>query len=411
MRIGIDACCWANNRGYGRFTRELLRAIVAQAPEDEFVCFVDPALARTFDLKASNVRVVVVAQRMAPTEAASSAGHRSVGDMLRFTQAVARESLDVFFSPSVYTYFPLPPGLPAVVTVHDAIAERFPKLTLPTVRARLFWRGKVRLAIWQSRLVLTVSDYSSIELQRVLQVRPDRLRVSLEAPAAAYRPSRDADIVAAAARIGLPAGARWFVYVGGFNPHKRVDLLVRAHGRLAQQMERPPHLVLVGAPDRDGFHKDVDSIRQEVERAATQALVHWPGFLPDEELRHIHSGALALVLPSESEGFGLPAVEAAACGTAVIATTESPLPQLLAGGGLFVKPGDADALAVAMSQLATDEPARIIMAATARERASRLDWQRSAAATLSALREAAGGRKRPLTPVGVPVTEHAGATG
>ena len=67
MRIGIDACCWANNRGYGRFTRELLRAIVAQAPEDEFVCFVDPALARTFDLKASNVRVVVVAQRMAPT--------------------------------------------------------------------------------------------------------------------------------------------------------------------------------------------------------------------------------------------------------------------------------------------------------------------------------------------------------
>lgn len=411
LRIGIDACCWANNRGYGRFTRELLRALVAQAPDDEFVCFVDPALAARFDLKGSNVRVVVVPQRTAPTDAATSAGHRSPGDMLRFTRAVAREPLDVFFSPSVYTYFPLPPGLPALVTVHDAIAERFPKLTLPTPQARLFWRAKVKLAIWQARLVLTVSDYSSLELQRVLKVPRSRLRVSLEAPAAAYRPSSTAEIAAAARHAGLPADARWFVYVGGFNPHKRVDLLVRAHGELAREMEQPPHLVLVGAPDRDGFHKDVDSIRREIERAGTSELVHWPGFLPDEELRHIHSGALALVLPSESEGFGLPAVEAAACGTAVIATTESPLPQLLAGGGVFVRPGDANALAAALKRVATDEPARVIMAATAREHTSRLDWRRSAAATLSALREAAGQRRIPVKPAISPVTEHAGALG
>ncbi|HEY0304811.1 MAG TPA: glycosyltransferase family 1 protein [Longimicrobiales bacterium] len=411
MRIGIDACCWANNRGYGRFTRELLRALVAQAPEDEFVCFVDPALAARFDLKGANVRVVVVPQRTAPTDAATSDGHRSVGDMVRFTRAVAREPLDVFFSPSVYTYFPLPPGLPALVTVHDAIAERFPKLTLPTPQARLFWRLKVRLAIWQSRLVLTVSDYSALELQRVLKVPRNRLRVSLEAPAAAYRPSNPADIGGAAARVGLPAGARWFVYVGGFNPHKRVDQLVRAHGEIARQMKDPPHLVLVGAPDRDGFHKDVDSIRREIEQAGTGHLVHWPGFLADEELRHIHSGALALVLPSESEGFGLPAVEAAACGTAVVATTESPLPQLLAGGGEFVQPGDVAGLAAALQRIAMDEPRRTVMAANARERASRLDWARSANATLNALREAAGRRPRPLTPIAAPMAEHAGAVG
>jgi glycosyltransferase involved in cell wall biosynthesis len=411
LRIGIDACCWANNRGYGRFTRELLRALVAQAPDDEFVCFVDPALATRFDLKGSNVRMVVVPQRVAPTDAASSDGHRSVGDMLRFTRAVAREPLDVFFSPSVYTYFPLPPGLPAVVTVHDAIAERFPHLTLPTPQARLFWRSKVRLAIWQSRLVLTVSDYSSQELQRVLKVPRSRLRVTLEAPAAAYRPSGASDVTAAAARAGLPADAKWFVYVGGFNPHKRVDLLVRAHAEIAKESAQPPHLVLVGAPDRDGFHKDVDSIRREAERAGTTHLVHWPGFLADEELRHIHSGALALVLPSESEGFGLPAVEAAACGTAVIATTESPLPQLLAGGGLFVQPGDVTALAAAMRQITSDEAARSVMAATARDRASRLDWRRSALAALNALREAAGKRSRPSRAVRAPVVEHAGAVG
>ncbi len=408
MRIGIDACCWANNRGYGRFTRELLRALVGQAPGDEFVCFVDPALAARFDLNRPNVRLVVVSQSAAPTEAASSEGHRSVADMLRFTRAVAREPLDVFFSPSVYTYFPLPPGLPAVVTVHDAIAERFPRLTLPTMQARVFWPAIVRLAIWQSRLVLTVSDYSAGELQRVLRVPKSRLRVSLEAPAAAYRPSAPADVARAAERLGLPAGARWFVYVGGFNPHKRVDLLVRAHGELAARGGATPHLVLVGAPDRDGFHKDVDAIRREIDRAGTEDLVHWPGFVADEELRHIHSGALALVLPSESEGFGLPAVEAAACGTAVIATTESPLPQLLAGGGWFVPPGDLAALTTAMQQAADHEATRSVMAATARERAARLDWQRSALATMNALREAAGPTVR-LQGVGSQVREHAGA--
>ena len=74
----------------------------------------------------------------------------------------------MFFSPSVYTYFPLPPGLRAVVCVHDCIAERFPELTLPSRRARLFWSAKVKLALWQARLVLTVSPYSARDLERVL---------------------------------------------------------------------------------------------------------------------------------------------------------------------------------------------------------------------------------------------------
>src|SRR5690606_21919259 len=157
MRIGIDGSCWTNARGYGRFTRELVPALVAQAPTHEFVCFCDPQALEAFELSAPNVRMVEVPTAVAPTRAAAADGYRSPLDMLRFSLAVAREKLDVFFSPSVYTYFPLPPGLRAVVTIHDAITERFPELTLPTPRARLFWRLKVGLAIRQARLVLTVS--------------------------------------------------------------------------------------------------------------------------------------------------------------------------------------------------------------------------------------------------------------
>lgn len=390
MRIGVDASCWANGRGYGRFTQELLRAMVTMAPADDFVCFVDDAAARRWNLAAPNVRLVRVAQSASPTDAASADGSRGPVDILRFSRAVAHEPLDVFFSPSVYTYFPVRPRLRTVVTIHDAIAERFPELTLPSWRARLFWRAKVWLALRQSRLVLTVSDYAARELVEVLGIPHDRIRVAVEAPAAVYTPSAPADIAAAAARAGLPLHARWLTYVGGFSPHKRVDAIVRAHATIAGELgAQAPHLLLVGALSGDAFLGNQGDIRAAIRTAGTEALVHWTGFLPDEELRHLHSGALALLLPSLAEGFGLPAVEAAACGCPVIATTASPLPELLVGGGIFVAPGDDSALTTAVRRIATHESERAAMASVARTRADALTWSGAATAALGALREAA----------------------
>jgi glycosyltransferase involved in cell wall biosynthesis len=365
--------------------------MVAEAPNDEFLCFLDPTAFASFDLAAPNVRAVQVAVRIAPTRAASADGARSPGDMWRLTRAVWRTRPDVFFSPSVYTYFPLPPGQRAVVTLHDAIAERFPALTLPSRRARLFWNLKVGLALHQARLILTVSEFAAGELAEVLRVAPGRIRVAGEAPAPAFRPSEAAaDVRAAAARVGLPPGAGWFIYVGGFNPHKHVDLIVRAHAAVArEQSGNPPHLLLVGTIDQDVFHGDQAAIRRAIAEAGTESLVHWTGFVPDEELRHLYSGALALVMASASEGFGLPAVEAAACGAAVVATTASPLPRLLEGGGLFVAPGNQQALSDALRTILSDEPGRIRMAKAAREGAARLSWSAGARAALAALREAA----------------------
>ena len=396
MKIAVDAACLANERGYGRFARELLHAMITEAPDDEFVLFADARAAELVDLPGA--RVVVVQQGMSPTLAAAASGSRSLRDMLRFSRAVWREQPDAFFSPSVYTYFPLPPGLPSVVTVHDAIAERFPELTLPSWKARTFWRLKTRLALWQSKIVLTVSEFASREIQEVHGVAPERIRVAVEAPAAAYHPSdSQSDIDRVASAAGMPAGTEWFVYVGGFNPHKHLDVIVRAHAAVAKASARPPHLVLVGTIDRDVFHGTRATVLAEIARAGTGPLVHWPGFVADADLRHLLSGAIALLIPSENEGFGLPAVEAAACGTPVVATTASPLPELLAGGGFFIAPRDEIALGLAMRSLLSDPALRATMGAKAREGALRLSWTSAAHAALGALRDAAP-RQQKRTP-------------
>lgn len=391
LRVGVDACCWANGRGYGRFTRELLRTMVTLSPVDEFTCFVDPWTLERFDLRSPNVKVVCVAQSVAPTLAASATSYRSPLDMLRLTKAVARERLDVFFSPSAYTYFPLPPRLAAVVTIHDAIAERFPQLTFSSRQARWFWHAKVRLAVWQARLILTISDFSATELASILKIPPARIRVTSEAPAAEYRPSDTLEQIESAAReFGVPTGARWMIYVGGFNPHKHVDIIVRAHAEVVRNLESPPlYLLLVGSIEDDVFYKQLSSIKEAVSAAGTSDLVKWTGRVPDQQLRHLLSGAVALLLPSACEGFGLPAVEAAACGTPVIATTASPLPKLLEGGGIFIAPGDQDALIDAMRLLCAEPERRKILGANARRQASRLSWPDSARIAMEALREAA----------------------
>jgi glycosyltransferase involved in cell wall biosynthesis len=401
MRIGVDGACLANGRGYGRFTRELLRALLAAAGDHRFVVYGDRDSLAAAELEAPNVDIVHVRQAVSPASAAGADGYRSPIDMLRLSRAVWRDRPDVFWSPSVYTYFPLPPGLPALVTIHDTIAERFPELTMPTHRARLFWNAKVRLALWQATLVLTVSEFAATEIEEILGVPRARLRVAGEAAARTFCPGSMAEARTVAREAGVADGAPWFTYVGGFTPHKYVDRIVRAHAVLvteAHEAGRPaPYLVLVGTTSADNFHGVGSGIHEAIADCGTADLIRWTGFLPDETLRHLLTGTTALLLPSENEGFGLPAVEAAACGAPVVATIASPLPQLLEGGGYFVAPGDTAALVSAMRTL-LDTRERERLGAIALDRASRLTWRASARATLAALDDvvAIGRRAAPM---------------
>src|SRR5262249_13621786 len=117
MRIGIDACCWSNKRGYGRFTRELLTALVEHDGSNQYVALVDEHTATDKDFPKS-LNPVVVKTSKPPTQAAAASGHRSTRDVLAFSRAAKKQKFNLFFFPSVYTFFPLLQRTKVILGIH-----------------------------------------------------------------------------------------------------------------------------------------------------------------------------------------------------------------------------------------------------------------------------------------------------
>jgi alpha-1,3-rhamnosyl/mannosyltransferase len=304
---------------------------------------------------------------------------------------VAAERLDAFYFPSLYSFFPIPSRVPVAVAIHDTIPERHGAIVFPSRRTRWLWNAKSRWARWQARTVITVSEYARRSIHEVMGIPLERIAVTPEAPSPVFAPVEDPGPRRRwLAGRGIPEDARYLLYVGGFNPHKNLVGLVRSLARAAGRAGSRTRLLLVGDHERDVFHHEVGAIRAAVSAAGLDGRVHWLGFVPDPELRHLYAGARALVLPSLEEGFGLPAVEAAACGAPCVATRESPLPEVLEGGGIFFDPREEGALAAALTAILGDDERRDALAERARARAAALSWDVTARCTLEALERTAG---------------------
>jgi glycosyltransferase involved in cell wall biosynthesis len=275
-----------------------------------------------------------------------------------------------------------------LVTIHDAIPELFPKLVFPTWRSKLFWYAKAKLGAAQARLILTVSDYSRRCLIEQLGISPERLRVVNEATDPAFRPLEHPNGRVLRARWGLSPATRFLVYAGGFSPHKNLSLLVDVFRELLTQPQFVDlHLVLVGDYEGDVFHSCYLQLRDQVRQSGLQARVLFTGYLGDDDLVVLLNLAEALVLPSFSEGFGLPGIESAACGTPVVATTRSPLPELLGEGAIAVEPNDRAGWRDAIARVLSDNGLRARMRAAGLAAVGRLSWQDSARQLLSIFEE------------------------
>ena len=374
MRIGIDGACLANRRGFGRFARQVVEALAKAGSGHEFVVFVDRPSLDAVSIPGGMATVAVEVSE-APSRAASSTGRRRVGDMLAMGRAVAKADLDVIYFPASYSFFPVWNAGRVVVTMHDTLALAHPEWVFPNWRGKMAWRAKEQAAaLWADRIV-TVSEAARRDLVAWFRLPEGRVTVVSEGPDAVFVPEEAGPASdAVLRRYGLSPGSRYLLYVGGLSPHKNLSRLIEAFALAARSDAR---LILVGDVG-DVFHTHVPALREAVERFGLGNRAHFTGFVPDADLAHLYRRAYALAQPSLMEGFGLPPVEAMACGTPVLCSTAGSLPEVVGEAGVYFDPADVEAMADAISFLFDRPDKRERLAGLAVERASRFTWASAA---------------------------------
>jgi glycosyltransferase involved in cell wall biosynthesis len=385
MHIGVDGTCWQNTRGYGRHARALLSTLVRLDTANRYTFFMDSADNLETLPPQAGVRLLCTS---APTAiAASSTGRRSVRDMWRMGQTMSDPALDLLLFPTIYSYVPVFSRAKKVVMIHDVIAETYPHLTLPSRAARLAWKAKVALGRCQADVIATVSDYSRQGILERLKVAPERVFVVGEANDPIFRVLEKPMLTPRLASLGITADVRSVVYIGGFSPHKNLKALVAVFAKLATRSAfSDVQLVMVGEYEREVFHSYFGTIKKQVADLGMADRVLFTGYLPDEELVVLLNLSTVLVLPSLMEGFGLPAIEAAACGCPVIATSASPLPTLLGDGGLYVDPVKSEDLELALTRVLVSEALRQRMREAGLAAARQLTWDAAARQMISLIK-------------------------
>ena len=270
-------------------------------------------------------------------------------------------------------------GLPRpVVTVFDVIGRVLPR-ALPSWRARLLFELSLRLSLRGAAHVLTSSEATRRDLVVLYRVPPQQITVTPLAVDAHFQPQSAAQVQAVRARYDLPA--RYLLYLGSNKPHKNLVTLVRSFARLDTDA------LLVIAGRWDARYPEARAI---VQRLGLQERVRFIHDVTDADVPALLSGALAFVFPSRYEGFGLPPLEALACGAPVIAGNVSSLPEVVGEAGLLVAPEVAP-LAEAMQRVLDDPALRERLREQGLARARRFSWSATARATLAVYERVATG--------------------
>lgn len=279
---------------------------------------------------------------------------------------------------STYYLMPYRPGLPTVVTIYDLIAMTQPATV--SWRARLLFRVTTRLALAAAAQVIAISAATGRDLQTHFGVDSRRITTIPLAPAAHFRPPSPTALTQVRAAYQLPPS--FYLYVGINKPHKNLVRLVEAYARL--EASAPP-LLIGGAWDA----RYPDAQR----RAAALGLgerVRFLGPIPDADLPALYGACTLFVYPSLYEGFGLPVIEAMACGAAVACSHAPGLEDAAGDAALRFDPTDGDALTAALREGGTRPEVTAALAARGIAHARRFSWARVAAETVAIYRDLAG---------------------
>jgi len=298
-------------------------------------------------------------------------------------QACRREALDLLHCP--YFASPILSPIPTVVTIHDVIP-----LLLPEYRARLLGRAYTALCVLaarRARAIIAVSECSKRDIERTLRLPPERVHVIGNAVDESYQPIRDPRLLSSVReRYGI--GERFILYFGGFDVRKNVFRLIEAYAKIRPRLDEPYQLVLAGRLRHIG-HPLYPDPRPLVRERGLESHVVFTGQIREQDKAPLYSAATLFVFPSLYEGFGMPVLEAMACGAAVITSNTSALPEVAGDAAVLVDPTDTEALAQAMLELLRDPGRRAALGQAARARAAHFSWGTVAEQTIRVYAQAA----------------------
>jgi len=380
-RVGIDARK-LTDFGIGSYVRNLLEGI-ARRPESRAYRF--RVYVRGADLSAvpalpENFQIV---QEDSP-------GY-SVSELTRFAWRLLRDRLDLFHA----THYVIPPlaRARAVVTIHDIIHVLYPQF-LPNRAALFYARVMIRRALKRADRILTVSYNSKRDLVDYFGISPARIEVVYNGVAGRFDPeTARADRDRVSGKYGLPRP--YLLFLGGEKPHKNVRNVLRAFAEARRQKALPHALVLAGP-----MPKNRSRVEALISALDLDQRVVRPGVIPEEDLPGLFAGADAFIYPTLYEGFGLPVVEAMACGVPVLTSSTSALQEIAGGYAYLVDPIDVDAIARGIVDLATDPKRRQEFAELGKRRARDFSWDRAAEETLRIYAEALHVSPRPAVAPG-----------
>ncbi len=369
MQIGVDASRLAvqARTGTEHYTWELLHALGRLDQRNDYVLYCNqtprtlPPLPSTFQL------------RPIPFPRAWSHGRLSLEMLLH--------PPDVLFVPA--HALPLVPGPRSVVTIHDLGFLHRPEAH--TRIQRLYYRLFTRLSAWRATHIIAISGATKRDLQRFYGTPDAKVTVVYHGVHPRFHPIDDHEAVGRTLtryRISTP----YLLFVSTVQPRKNVSRLIEAFAiaRHSFQDRPPPTLVLAG---KRGWLSDrID--RRAAELGIAQD-VKFVGYVDDRDLPALLNGALAYVIPSLYEGFGMTVLEAQACGTPVLASNVSALPEVVGDAGLLVDPYDVDAIATGLVRIVNDAALRARLRERGLHRAGGWTWERTARETLAVLERAA----------------------
>jgi glycosyltransferase involved in cell wall biosynthesis len=290
---------------------------------------------------------------------------------------------DVLFVPAHVV--PLVHPARCVVTIHDLGYLAFPEAH--TRRRRLELDLATRWSIHAAQQVIAISETTREALVRHYRADPAKISVVHHGVNPQFRPASDATIALVRERYGLLRP--YFLYVGTLQPRKNLERLIEAFASLAISQAPELQLIIAG---KTGWLSE--AITSKAQAGGYADRVRLMGFVPDSDLPALLSGATAFVFPSLYEGFGLPVLEAMACGAPVLASNTSALPEVAGEAALLVDPTDTAALAVALARLASDGGLRMHLREQGLARAATFTWERCARETLAVLERVGNGKQR-----------------